>query len=182
MSTSPCIVFFAFRSTADPRLQGWATFRQNVQPAGPVAAVVTDAQGRPRRRAGGAPGLAAGHSGIWRLLASNSRELGRSSSVYSSFAGARAHVLDLKNVVDDMEATTVTGPTSGTHGWVITVQGVVVMTTGRWYGAESSSREASVGTIQAFRNALVTDDPRQITETGRRGRRVLTEEEKALLW
>lgn len=182
MSPSPCIVFSAFRSATDPRLRGWIAFRHDVHAEPRLPDIATDAHGRPRKRAGAAPGPDSGHAGIWRLLAPNSRELGRSSSVYSSFAGARAHVLELKDQVDDMVATTVTGPTAGTHGWIVTLDGVVVMTAGRWYGAASSSREAAAGTLRAFRNALVPDDPRHSAESGRRSSRVLTEAERALSW
>jgi acetyl-CoA carboxylase carboxyltransferase component len=122
------------------------------------------------------------HPGIWRLLASNSRELGRSSSVYSSFVSARAHVLELRDQCDSMVVTVVTGPSAGTHGWVITVSDIVVMTAGRWYGAASASREASAGTIEAFRSAFVAADARHANDAGRRGSRVLSDEERALAW
>jgi len=137
-------------------------------------------EGRDRSR--GVTVADSGHSGIWRLLASNSRELGRSSSVYATFAGARAHVLELRDQCDAMVATVVTGPSAGTHGWVVTVGERIVMTAGRWYGAASASREAAAGTIEAFRIALVAEDARHATEAGRRGTRVLSEEERAQAW
>ncbi|MEC5150687.1 hypothetical protein [Cryobacterium sp. GrIS_2_6] len=199
MSPRPSVVFSAFRSNADPRLQGWVAFRESVQSGargGDVARVsglartgelartgTTDrvAEGRDRSR-GLATVADSGHSGIWRLLASNSRELGRSSSVYGSFAGARAHVLELKDQCDAMVATVVTGPSGGTHGWVVTIGERIVMTAGRWYGAASASREAAAGTIEAFRVALVAEDARHATEAGRRGSRVLSEAERAQAW
>ncbi|WP_167726490.1 hypothetical protein [Cryobacterium sp. TMT3-29-2] len=154
-------------------------FRESVQnlPA-PVRAVEV----RDGHRAGPALTGLPGHSGIWRLLASNSRELGRSSSVYGTFSTARAHVLELKGQCDSMVTTVVTGPRAGTHGWVISVGGVVVMTAGRWYGAASASREASAGTIEAFHTAIVAADARHATESGQRGNRVLSDEERALAW
>ncbi|MBC7443794.1 MAG: hypothetical protein H7311_14965, partial [Ramlibacter sp.] len=167
MSPSPLIVFSAFQSSADPRLHGWASFRQSVQAGARATATAPGASARPRATAPGT--RQTGHSGIWRLLASNSRELGRSSSVYGSFATARAHVLELKATVEDMVATTMTGPVAGTHGWMISVGEVVVMTSGRWYGAGSSSREAAFGTIEAFRNANVGEDARYSQGSGRRG-------------
>ncbi|TFB84063.1 hypothetical protein E3O44_16395 [Cryobacterium algoricola] len=223
MSPRPSVVFSAFRSNSDPRLQGWVAFRQSVQ-AGSRAGELLRA-GAPARTGelarAGAPARAgelardtgfaragelartgdaelvpegrdrprgvatvadSGHSGIWRLLASNSRELGRSSSVYATFAGARAHVLELRDQCDAMVATVVTGPSAGTHGWVVTVGERIVMTAGRWYGAASASREAAAGTIEAFRIALVAEDARHATEAGRRGTRVLSEEERAQAW
>ena len=143
----------------------------------------TDRVAEARDRSRGLATVAdSGHSGIWRLLASNSRELGRSSSVYGSFTGARAHVLELKDQCDAMVATVVTGPSAGTHGWVVTIGERVVMTAGRWYGAASASREAAAGTIEAFRVALVAEDARHATEAGRRGSRVLSEAERAQAW
>ncbi|MCI4659426.1 hypothetical protein [Cryobacterium zhongshanensis] len=217
MSPRPSVVFSAFRSNSDPRLQGWVAFRQSVQAgsrtgellragaparAGELArdtgfaragelARTGDAElvpeGRDRPRGVATVATVAdsghsGHSGIWRLLASNSRELGRSSSVYATFAGARAHVLELRDQCDAMVATVVTGPSAGTHGWVVTVGERIVMTAGRWYGAASASREAAAGTIEAFRIALVAEDARHATEAGRRGTRVLSEEERAQAW
>lgn len=179
MSPSSSIDFIAFRSTADPRLHGWVAFRESVQAVvTPIKAVVV----RDRNRAGPALAGVPGQSGIWRLLASNSRELGRSSSIYGTFSSARAHVLELKDQCDSMVATVVTGPRAGTHGWVISVGDVVVMTAGRWYGGASTSREASAGTIQAFRSATVRADARHATETGQRGNRVLSDEERAVSW
>jgi hypothetical protein len=221
VSPRPSVVFSAFRSNADPRLQGWVAFRESVQAGGRTAAARTGELARTGGilRSGEIPrtgelahpaevarigatdrvvdvrdrsrGLAtvamadsghSGHSGIWRLLASNSRELGRSSSVYGSFTGARAHVLELKDQCDAMVATVVTGPSAGTHGWVVTIGERIVMTAGRWYGAASASREAAAGTIEAFRVAVVAEDARHATEAGRRGSRVLSEEERAQAW
>jgi len=215
------VVFSAFRSTADPRLQGWVAFRESFQAGGRTGAIARTgvlartsglartgelprtgeraqtgelarigspaqvADGRDRSRGLATVSVAltdTGHSGIWRLLASNSRELGRSSSVYGSFTGARAHVLEIKDQCDAMVATVVTGPSAGTHGWVVTIGERVVMTAGRWYGAASASREAAAGTIEAFRVALVAEDARHATEAGRRGSRVLSEEERAQAW
>jgi len=226
VSPRPSVVFSAFRSNSDPRLQGWVAFRQSVQAgsragellragapartgelaragaparagelardtgfarAGELARtgdaeLVPEGRDRPRGVATVADSGHSGHSGIWRLLASNSRELGRSSSVYATFAGARAHVLELRDQCDAMVATVVTGPSAGTHGWVVTVGERIVMTAGRWYGAASASREAAAGTIEAFRIALVAEDARHATEAGRRGTRVLSEEERAQAW
>ncbi|KFF59445.1 hypothetical protein JF66_11185 [Cryobacterium sp. MLB-32] len=196
-------MFSAFRSTTDLRLIGWAAFRENVRagalagavagspagnlagsmagPSGPAVAEAQSRGSRPGRPARDGSTLARAHSGIWRVLASNNRELGRSASVYGSFAGARAHVLELKDLVDDMVAETVTGPTAGAHGWIVRVGDRVVMTSGRWYGGPSSSREASVGAILAFRTAIVAEGARPSAEGGRRSR-AESDDEKSLSW
>jgi len=173
VSTSASVVFSAFNSASDPRLQGWLTFRSQLQ----------SDDAAPERRVATARNAWSVRSGIWRLLASNSRELGRSSSVYTSFAAARAHVLALQAGVDDMVATTVTGPSSGTHGWVVTVDDVAVMTSGRWYGTTSTTRDACAGALAAFRGALVTAGPRLMVEPGaRRPRRPATDAELTGAW
>lgn len=201
MPSSSSIVFSAFRSTTDLRLLGWAAFRENVRAgalAGAVAgsppgspaesptgilarAVMMPAQSRLSRPGRDGSTLARAHSGIWRVLAPNSRELARSSSVYGSFAGARAHVLELKDLVDDMVAFPVTGPTAGTHGWIVRLGETIVMTSGRWYGGTSSSRDAAAGAIHAFRSAVVAEGARPCVEAGRRSR-ALTDEEETLSW
>ncbi|WP_133160345.1 hypothetical protein [Cryobacterium zongtaii] len=184
MSTSASVIFCAFSSAADPRLQGWLSFREHLQSGEVGLARIV-----PVPRRGGARGTSAtdgswsAHSGIWRLLASNSRELGRSSSVYSSFATARAHVLALQLGVDRMAMRAVTGPVSGTHGWVVTVDNVAVMTSGRWYGTTSASRDACAGALAALRSAVVTADPRRMVEPGaRRSRRPRGDAELAGVW
>ena len=184
MSTSASVVFSAFSSASDPRLQGWVSFRAHLQADQPTAERLARAPRRDEARAeaGSDDGWSA-RSGIWRLLASNSRELGRSSSVYSSFAAARAHVLALQARVDRMVATTVTGPSSGTHGWVVTVDDVAVMTSGRWYGTTSTTRDACAGALTAFRSALVMADARLMVEPGaRRPRRPSNDAELAGAW
>lgn len=193
MPPSPVIVFSAFRSLFDPRLQGWAKFREHLQDSARVAEVVSQGisegiseahrarQDRSGASLSGPTGVPA-QSGIWRLLAANNREIGRSSSLYSSFARARAHVLQLQARVGDLTVTSVNGPTAGTHGWYIALDGVAVMTSGRWYGAAASSLEAAAGTIEAFRHAVVAADAHHLAGSGRRGHRVLTDEEKALAW
>jgi hypothetical protein len=184
VSTSASVVFSAFASAADPRLQGWLSLRGHLQ----VDAVATARPPRaaPRGDSRGqtaTDGVAWARPGIWRLLASNSRELGRSSSVYPTFGLARAHVIDLQAGVDRMVATTVTGPTSGTHGWVVTVDDVAVMTSGRWYGTTSTTRDACAGALAALRTALVTDDPRRLVAPGgRRPRRSAGDPETTGSW
>jgi len=169
VSTSASVVFSVFISATDPRLQGWLSLRGHLQLGEVTLARIPPAVRRaPGRSAVATDGSWATQSGIWRLLASNSRELGRSSSVYSSFALARSHVLALQLGVDRMAVTIVTGPASGTHGWVATLDDVAVMTSGRWYGTTSASREACAGALAALRGAVVTVDARRLAAPGAR--------------
>ncbi len=168
MPVRPSVVFTAFRMATDPRRDGWALLRsQLVAGARRIGAsiVLTETDDSlPRSRAGVTPGRA----GVWRLLASNNRELGRSARTYLSFDAARTHVLHLQEQADALVVTAVPGTSAGTHGWLAALDGAVVMTTGRWYGATSSSLEAAAGTIAALQAALVTMCPRGVETAGRR--------------
>ena len=173
MSTSASVAFSSFISATDPRLQGWLSHRGHLR----AEEFATD-RVVPSARRGSARSETATESGrtpqtgIWRLLASNGRELGRSSSIYGAFTVAQIHVLDLQAQVDRMVATTVTGPSAGTHGWVLSVDDIPVMTSGRWYGTTSTTRDACAGAREAFRDAFVMADARPLMRSGARRPRV----------
>lgn len=172
MSPSPHIVFVSFRSMDDPRLTGWATNRERLGNGSATAAIGNASRGpgsTPSRatRVSTAASEEQGLLGIWRLLASNNRELGRSASIYSSFAEARLHVLALQMLADDMVVSTVTGPSAGTHAWMVAVTDTIVMTSGRWYGAASAGREAGAASIRALQGAVVVDESRPGKAGGR---------------
>ncbi|CAN5164988.1 hypothetical protein BH09ACT6_BH09ACT6_24970 [soil metagenome] len=178
MSANPCIVFSAFRSNSEPMIRAWAAFRQQVQigeqgsaqnGAQPTRTQLTLSESTPAH-ASDAAAAPSGQSGIWRLLASNNREVARSSFLYTSFVSARGHVLQLQETIGDMTVTVVNGPTAGTHGWFARIDGSAVMTCARWYGASASSLEAAVATLEALRVATVTDDPRRTATPGQRNR------------
>lgn len=165
MSPSPHIAFVSFRSMEDTRLTGWATNRERLGNGSATAAIGNPSRGPeliPSRAARGSTAAAGerGLLGIWRLLASNNRELGRSASIYASFAEARLHVLALQMLADDMVVSTVTGPSAGTHAWMVAVTDTIVMTSGRWYGAASAGREAGTASIRALQGAVVVDESR----------------------
>ncbi len=107
--------------------------------------------------------VATGACGIWRILASNNRELGRSARAYISFESARSHVLRLRSGIEDLGVTAVTGGRPGMHGWYMSARASAVITCGRWYGASASSAEASLATIDALRDAVVSDFSRELT-------------------
>lgn len=107
--------------------------------------------------------VASGACGIWRILASNNRELGRSARAYTSFESARSHVMRLRAGISDLNVTSVTGGRPGMHGWYMAGRSSVVITCGRWYGAAASSAEASLATIDALRDAVVSDVSRELT-------------------
>jgi len=133
MSPTPRVVFWPFASPNDPMRESWNRFRDSV---------VTTAT---------APKTASTDpAGIWRLLAVNNRELGRSAHLYPNAAAARTHVLRLRERLDDLEITPVSGPKPGSRGWYMTLDNRIVLTCGRWYGAAASSSEAAAACRDAI--------------------------------
>ena len=155
MSESSRIVFSSFRSGGDPMLDSWNRFRVAVAPR---TAGEAPKPGRTALANG-----AAERSGIWRLLASNNRELCRSAHVYPSFSAARSHVSALRERVDELTVTPVAGAKPGSRGWYMSLDGVIVITCGRWYGASASSAEAAAATLETLVSAVLTDEARPIS-------------------
>ncbi len=164
MGENSRVVFSSFRSDGDPMLDAWRRFRDAVAPSASAA--------RPTP----------GRSGVWRILATNNRELCRAAHVYPSFDAARAHVLQLRDRVDDLVVTAVAGPKPGTRGWFISHRGVVVITCGRWYGAAASSSEAAAASLEALAEAAVSTEARDVTSPGRRAAGERPVRADALVW
>jgi hypothetical protein len=153
VSALPGFVFSAFDSVGDKQFQGWAAFRESIQ-----AGTRLDGTTVPLRPGARPPAESAGPLGIWRLLASNNRELGRSGRAYPSFEAAREHVLRLQQVVDDLVVVGVRGAASSQYGWIATLGDVPVVTSGRWFGASSTSMHSAATTLAAFETAIVSDE------------------------
>ncbi|WP_448811396.1 hypothetical protein [Agromyces bauzanensis] len=154
------MTFTAFRSMDDPMLMAWARFRQ---PFAIRSSAAPQDRPSPRQVAarptvGAAPGRPEARSGLWRLLATNNRELGRSFHLYSSVEAARAHVERLQGDGANLEIDIVPGPLSSSRGWIITHEGSPVMTSSRWYDSSSTGADAAVGALAAFARAIVSAD------------------------
>ncbi len=165
MSASPRIVFSTFRSSNDPMFLAWARFLRSVESAARYAERANIAEqtvSETAARLSSGP-VASGACGIWRILASNNRELGRSARAYTSFETARTHVLRLRGSLDELSITAVTGGRPGMHGWYMSAKTSAVITCGRWYGAAASSAEASLATIEALRDGIVSDVSRELS-------------------
>ena len=152
MSALPGFVFSAFDSASDKQFMGWASFRESIQ-----AARRLDGAELVARRAPSRPEQT-GPLGIWRLLASNNRELGRSGSAYSTFEAARDDVLRLQRVVDELVIVGVRGTVSSQFGWIATLDDVPVITSGRWFGASSTSLHSAATTLAVFETAYVAEE------------------------
>ncbi|KQX08273.1 MULTISPECIES: hypothetical protein [unclassified Leifsonia] len=160
MTGSPRIVFSTFRSGADPMLRAWGRFRDSVagdsRPA-PVGPKVTGAD-------------RAEHPGVWRVLASNNRELARSAGWYDSFASAHEHAIGIRRAVNDLDILLVSGAEPATHGWYFTLDGCVVLTCGRWYGSSALGLESALAAIDALRVGQMAELPHEIRATRRSAR------------
>jgi hypothetical protein len=153
-------------------LATWRSFCAEVLAAGQRA---TLAAGSPPDIAGarGAEGrpLADGRTlGIWRLLATNNREIARSAREYTSRVEALADVTWIRDHADDLVAIPVVGVQRANRGWVAMLHGETVMTGSRWYESTSTSTGASADALQALRTAVVSDSVRVIVPAGSRGR------------
>ena len=171
MPALPTILFSSFQSGADPQRQSWARFREQVNTSS--NAILT--AGRHESTGSQMSSLpvasnAEGESGIWRLLAPNNRELGRSSFLYGSFSAAHNHVLRMRGV-ETLAVSTVTGPIAQSFGWFIALRGVPVMTCTKWFGSAAASNEAARSALAAFSEAVVTSSPLRSTSSGRRTNR-----------
>lgn len=152
--------FTEFVAPEDPMLVAWARFR---------GTLASPSHGLPRAQPPALP--VEPDSVLWRLLATNNRELGRSFVLYRRFEAARAHVEQLQSVPDTLTIELVHGPHNGSRGWVIMAAGVPVITCSRWYSSISAGALAASGALEAFRGAVVTDAADRSDPSGRYRRR-----------
>ena len=160
------VVFGGFTDGDDPMLLAWARFRDRVigaaglhEPALGVRVVRSGEHEHTEPR------------GVWRLLASNNRELGRSAHPFESFDSARLQVIRLRVDADLLETVAVHGPVAGTHGWVVLSDGAPVMTCGRWFGSDATATDAAKAAVETLCCAEVSDDAHLMTARGQRSRR-----------
>ena len=169
----PRVTFTMFASDEDPMLRAWLRFRDPLvgsrdPDARPSVRHVAADLHRPKGDGGRGGGRVGSREvGFWRMLASNNRELGRSYLLYRSFEQARAHVHALQGQSDALDVTYVSGPVTGSRGWVLTAAGEPVMTCSRWYESTSARAAAAVGALAAFPRAVVSDAPDRSGRSGR---------------
>ena len=156
-ASAPYVLFMGFPSRDAAGLAAWTAFRELVGVGAGLGVVAEPTRSRVAR----SPHTVGHQVGIWRLLAPNNREIGRSAFLFGTFAAARTNVSQLKEQTAEMIATPFHGPTSGSHGWFVSVSGRLVFTCARWYETASLSLEAAAGAIAAFRHAHITEHPRR---------------------
>ncbi|MDI9890720.1 hypothetical protein AB0870_12700 [Microbacterium proteolyticum] len=158
------IVFDTFRSIHDPRLAAWLLFRSHLLPewsitAGSLSETTPDGALTPL-----------GVFGVWRLLATNNRELARCARIFVSPRAAFDAVVAEQSRVDEMTVTAVRGPQSTTHGWVIRRGDRPVLTAARWYESASEAAAAGRAASTALATATVAQGVSIGTASGRRAR------------
>ncbi|MDU0346410.1 hypothetical protein RWH44_11950 [Microbacterium sp. KSW2-29] len=158
------VIFDTFRSSYDPRLAAWLLFRSYVLPefaASPIAA---------EEVVPGAGLVSLGVFGVWRLLATNNRELARCAAVFSSPAAAvEAAVADQRRIAD-LHLSAVRGPTATKHAWVLRGGGRPVVTSARWYESAGEAVAAGRMATAVLASAAVTETVSIGTASGRRSR------------
>jgi len=162
------IVFDTFRSAYDPMLNSWLVFRAQILPeAVAVPPDVSPVSGDERERA------RAGRFGVWRILATNNRELGRGSGLFATPSEALATVEGLQREALDLTASVVRGVTPMTHGWVLRRDGEAVMTSSRWYESASEAATAARAARKVLAAANIATGVNIGTQSGRRLRRAI---------
>ncbi len=154
------VIFDTFRSARDPRLSAWLLFR---------SALVPELEGTQIASSGGRTTAApVGVYGVWRLLATNNRELARCALVYVSPGAALDAVRLEQGRVLDMAVTTVRGPRATTHGWVIRRGDRPVVTAARWYESAGEAAAAARAATVVLATADIAGSVSIGTASGRR--------------
>ena len=161
------IVFDTFRSVHDPRLAAWLLFRSHLLPEW---AITASSLSESTPEAALTP---LGVFGVWRLLATNNRELGRCARIFVSPRAAFDAVVAEQARVDEMTVTAVRGPQSTTHGWVIRRGDRPILTAARWYESASEAAAAGRAATNALGTATIAQGVSIGTASGRRARVVM---------
>ena len=163
------VTFTEFHSADDPMLRAWTRFRETFPAPLATAAAVRQRNSSPTR-----PTLVVAPErppALWRIHATNNRELGRSFVLYSSFEAARDHVLRLQEHSADLEVAVIAGPLNASRGWAILHEGSPVMTCSRWYSSTSTGIAAAAGALAAIPRAVLSDEADRSAPSGRFSRR-----------
>lgn len=162
------IVFDTFRSIHDPRLSAWLMFRSHLLPEWSITA------GSLSESTPEAALTQLGVFGVWRLLATNNRELARCARVFVSPRAAFDAAVAEQARVEEMTVTAVRGPQSTTHGWVIRRGDRPVLMAARWYESASEAAAAGRAASTALGTATIAQGVSIGTASGRRARVVMT--------
>jgi hypothetical protein len=152
MHAAPRIAFSLFKSGNDPMLLAWGRFRNRLElPYHDEPVVVPVVHAPPVNTS------ASVERTVWRLFASNNREVARSARAYGSFAAAREHVAAIQSRVDELDVHVVRGPETGAYGWIMGLDRRAAATCARWYPA-SVCIEAATSVLGMFETAAIAED------------------------
>ncbi|MFS0794637.1 hypothetical protein [Microbacterium sp. 1P10AE] len=156
------VVFDTFRSPTDPMLVAWLSFRSRLLPdaAAPASLTVNRADA-PHRD---------GVFGVWRLLATNNRELGRGCDLHPSPHHAWADAEQMSARAAEMTASVVRGPSPMTHGWALRLNGEPVLICSRWYESPGEAAAAARAARDNLARASIVRAVSIGTRSGRRHR------------
>lgn len=134
--------------------RSWAQFQSKLDPRATADAIPADGV-------------------IWRLLASNHRELARSGRVYENFDEARSHLFALREAPEQLQVhVVVIEPTS--YGWTADGPNPKSMTCARWYANAADALSGGRAAIAALLRADVAGIAHRTTTSGRRTARTST--------
>lgn len=159
------VIFDTFRSVRDPRLSAWLLFRSYLLPE--LAASQLALMESPSVADALAP---IGVFGVWRLLATNNRELARCATVFASPAVAVDAVGVEQSRADQMQVSTVRGPVATKHAWVMRRGDRPIATAARWYESAGEASAAGRAAVTVFRSADVVEGVSIGSASGRRSR------------
>lgn len=159
------VIFDTFRSVRDPRLAAWLLFRSYLLPE--LAASQLALMGSPIAESGLAP---IGVFGVWRLLATNNRELARCATVFASPAVAIDAARVEQPRADQMQVSTVRGPVATKHAWVLRRGDRPIATAARWYESAGEAAAAGRAAVAVFQSADVVEGVSIGSASGRRSR------------
>jgi hypothetical protein len=168
--------------TAAPKVVGLAQASLAAGISGPSLPASSPSASLPLAGRGPSGGPSAPLGGVWRLLATNNREIARSVRVYPSFPEARTEVDRICAGREELVVAAVVGPDRGTRGWYATLGGEAVITCSRWYETSSSSIAASMDAIEALQSAVIVDAVRTIESADRRRSRARVTEQSVVGW
>lgn len=156
------VVFDTFRSADDPMLAAWLAFRARALPA-------ASAPPLPSVRTQDAPGKR-GMFGVWRLLATNNRELARGSSLHESPDSAWAEAEGLRARFAELTPSVMRGSAAMRHGWALRLSGDPVLICSRWYESPGEANAAARAARDSLGRSTIVRAFNIGTRSGRRHR------------
>jgi len=154
------VVFDTFRSADDPMLAAWLSFRSRVLPSAPAPLIARSGAAAPRT----------GMFGVWRLLATNNRELGRRTALHSTPDEAWADAEELSARAEELSPTTVRGGLATRHAWALRQDGEPVLISSRWYESPGEAAAAARAARAQLGRAHIARVVNIGTRSGRRYR------------